>query len=77
MVASVAAIGVKYDTSYEVPKTFNKDIPMFFNQEFINLILRHISQPLIFEEYRQFIEKPIMEPTRYVVSSTREFCREN
>jgi hypothetical protein len=56
LVASAAALD--YDTRLEVPTTFN--------QEFINTILRHVHEPLIFEEYHQFTFKPLIDPSRYV-----------
>lgn len=56
LVATAAA--VRYDAGIKVPMTVN--------QEFINTMLRHISQPIIFEEYRQFVDKPVLEPKRYV-----------
>lgn len=41
-------------------------VPVTVNQEFINLILRHPFQPLIIEEYRKFIETPVLDEDRYV-----------
>lgn len=50
-------------------------IPMTVNQDFINLILRHPFQPIFVEEYRKYIETPVIDPERYVVSVTCNIVR--
>lgn len=54
-----AASAVHYD--YKMT-----EVPMTVNQEFINLILRHPFQPLVVEEYRKYIETPVLDMDRYV-----------
>lgn len=66
----VAAVSASYD--YKVGT-----VPMTVNQDFINLILRHPFQPIFVEEYRKYIETPVVDPERYVVSLTSKYFNEH
>uniref|UniRef100_A0A336KX33 CSON001608 protein n=1 Tax=Culicoides sonorensis TaxID=179676 RepID=A0A336KX33_CULSO len=59
LVCLIGAVSATYD--YKVGT-----VPMTVNQEFINLILRHPFQPIFIEEYRKYIETPVLDAERYV-----------
>lgn len=58
---------------------YKKDIttvPMTVDQEFFDFILRHNWQPVFVKEYFKFIDTPVLDETKYVVSiKLKRLCR--